>query len=158
MLFRHLALPWLTRGERSSERLPEVFRLKKENAGRHINKEGRSPARRRHPRCRRPTSCPLAFRTRRDTRTRSPNGTNQWRSAEVWAPSGASADPRLPGGALPLLPPAGSPRCASPRRRPLAGAGRRPHAGAPRPLLAVAVAARCRTELRLGHRLVRRGR
>lgn len=43
---------------------------------------------------------------------------------------------------------AGRPR--GPRRRPLAGAGRRPHAGAPRPLAAVAVAARRRRRRRAG--------
>ncbi|XP_017911486.1 PREDICTED: collagen alpha-1(I) chain-like [Capra hircus] len=51
-----------------------------------------------------------------------------------------SGGPRgLPGGRAPG---AGRPR--GPRRRPLAGAGRRPHAGALRPLAAVAVAARRR--------------
>lgn len=54
-------------------------------------------------------------------------------SPEIRAPLGASADPRLPGGERRALAALGVPE------------GRRPHAGVPRPL--VAVAARSRAEL-----------
>lgn len=67
-------------------------------------REAPSPARCRPPRRRRPTSCPSAFRTRSGHAHRPlPVRANQWKSsfcssAEVPAPWGASADPRLPGG------------------------------------------------------------